>query len=182
MKTIVAFIDPVKTMIEKEFDYDGITRACQGAMNDPQTVQVKEGKVARGSVKGGQSWKKDGSLSVKNLSWTERLNLDYETKYTAPVEAVKWHDSLVNHFNKAGLPSGELTVDLVPRHVREWFGKFPLKLKETDDERKEREKTEAKAANEETRRLVEAGEIPAPAKENGKGKGKRATTPANATA
>jgi hypothetical protein len=103
------------------------------------------------------------------MSWSERLNLDYSAKYTAPIEAVKWHDSLVNHFNKSGHPSGELSLAIVPRHVLEWFTKFP---KETDVDaksRRDKEKAEAKAALEETKRLVEAGEA---------GPAKRGTVPA----
>lgn len=126
MKTIVTFIASVQALlVDAGYDYDKVLNACQSAMNDPETVKVTEGEAKRGAVKGGQQYKADGTLAVKDMAWRETMNLDYTAKFTAPIEMVKWHDSLAGHFKKTGNPTGKLSVGILPVYLRDWLdGKF----------------------------------------------------------
>lgn len=133
MKTLVSFHIALAAIIKANGnDLDQVTNACQGAMNSAQAV---EGGAKRGAVTGGQSRNADGTLKVKDLAWTETQRLDYAVKYTAPVEFVKFNDALVNLFKKCGEPTGDLTIAIVPLHLREWLDKM-----------KEGKKAAAKAA------------------------------------
>jgi hypothetical protein len=125
MKTIIAFIAPVLAMLAKAgYDVDKVINACQ---SDANSAKGREGATKRSDFKGGHSYKSDGTMEVKPLTFGESTKVEYTIeKPTAPGELIKWHDSLAAHFKKTGAPSGNLTADLLPGYVRSWLD---LKMK-----------------------------------------------------
>lgn len=151
MKTIVKFNVHLERLIVREgFNLDQLTNACQSAVNDGKAV---EGEAKRSAMKGGQSYKADGSLVIKDMQCREVVPIDYTFKQSAPLEFVKFNDSLVNHFKKCGEPSGELPLGIVPSHLTVWLVKFHKDFNKAD---KDKAKREAKAAIKETEKQVEA--------------------------
>lgn len=122
MKTLVKFNSALAEMLKAEdYNVEQLVNACQSAMNDAQGI---EGAAKRGAVKGGLNYKTDGTLAIKDMKWTETLPIEYTAKQTAPIEFVKFNDSLERLFKVCGNPSGELSLGLVPAYLRDWIGKF----------------------------------------------------------
>lgn len=147
-KVLIAF-DPLvsQMLVGNGNDLDQVTNACQSEANNASGV---EGSTKRGDFRGGQSYKADGTLVIKPIVWKEQTASEFtlaakDGHVPVPAELVKWNDSLVGHWKKTGRPSGVLSSDMLPSHVKLW-----LDLK--------------------CRAKVAAGERPAPATGNGSGK------------
>jgi hypothetical protein len=119
MKTIITLIQPVSVMLtESGYDLEKIINACQSAANEAKGI---EGDSKRSDFRGGQSTRADGTLVIKDVAFRETTATDYTVKSTPPVEFVKWHDSLANHFKKTGQPHGKLSSDMIPSGLKFWL-------------------------------------------------------------
>lgn len=127
MKTVIKFDVLVSDMLDANGnDLDAVINACQ---SDANAFKGQETGAKRGDMKGGQSYKADGTLIVKPLVFSETTKTDYTQqpesgkaiKMSPPGELVKWHDSLCRHWKQTGRPSGKLPVDMLPTHLAFWL-------------------------------------------------------------
>lgn len=137
MKTVITLIAPLSTLIREEgYDEPKLINALQAAANEGHG---EEGKAKRSAFKGGQQVRANGELVTKDMTWRETVPFDYAvkaSKVSAPLEFVKFNDSLEAHFKKCGQPSGKLTIGLVPAHLVVWLEKFHKNFKPTATESK----------------------------------------------
>lgn len=141
MKTVIAFNYYVTNMIKDNgFDVDRVINACQSEAN--KSVGT-EGESKRSAFKGGRSYTASGELKVKDLAWKESTPTDYTAKSTAPLEFIKWNDSIAAHFRKCGNPHGSLSLDTLPSELKQWVGKFTKTPAVSPEVSGKREKTPA---------------------------------------
>lgn len=130
-------------IVSSGFDLDKIVNACQADAN--QGVG-KDGGAKRSAFKGGVSYKADGTLSVKDVQFSENQKIEYVLKANVCNETVKWNDSLEAHFKKCGQPTGPLTTALIPINVLAWFTqKFVVNAVDSETETETETKTEVPA-------------------------------------
>jgi hypothetical protein len=107
-----------------------IERACNGALNDKETVRAAPGKTKwNQQINGGQSISAKGKFSAKEATWKETEEYVYSVEQaTAPIEFVKFNGALLALYRKSGsAPSGELSIAVVPKYVRDWFNDMHAK-------------------------------------------------------
>lgn len=127
MKTVIAFNYFVAGMLKDNgFDVDRVINACQSEANKSTGL---EGEAKRSAFKGGRSYNAAGELKVKDLAWKEQVPVEYSAKSTAPLEFIKWNDSMAAHFRKCGNPHGKLSLDTLPTDLHFWLGKFVVEVK-----------------------------------------------------
>lgn len=127
MKTIIAFNYFVNGMLKDNgFDVDRVIQSCQSEANKSTGL---EGEAKRSAFKGGRSYNAAGELKVKDLAWKEQVPVEYSAKSTAPLEFIKWNDSMAAHFRKCGNPHGKLSLDTLPTDLHFWLSKFAVEVK-----------------------------------------------------
>lgn len=127
MKTTIAFNYFVANMVKDNgFDLNRVINACQSEAN--KSVGT-EGESKRSAFKGGRSYTADGEMKIKDLQWKESTPTEYAAKSTAPLEFVKWNDSITAHFKKCGNPHGKLSLDTLPTDLNFWLQKFAVEVK-----------------------------------------------------
>jgi hypothetical protein len=136
MKTTYFIPDIVRTVIVAHYGEDRakqIERACNGARQDTNTVSQSAPGMKRGDMKGGHSINQKGTLTSKAAKWEEVEKITYTVeKSTAPLEMVKFTDALLAMYRRCGsLPSGELSIGIVPKFCRDWFDTMSAKAEGT---------------------------------------------------
>jgi hypothetical protein len=122
MKTVISLNYFVNSMLaDAGLDIAKIVNACQSEANKSTGL---EGESKRSAFKGGRSYSASGELKIKDLQWKESTPTDYTAKTTAPLEFIKWNDSIAAHFRKCGNPHGSLSLDTLPSELKQWVGKF----------------------------------------------------------
>lgn len=106
------------------YDLPKLINAIQASLNS--AVETKE-ESRRGNVKLVSAMEDGEKIKNGAFRFNESTSTQYTGKTDAPARFARWHDSIATVFKKAGEPSGQLTVAIVPAGLKVWLDdKFTL--------------------------------------------------------